>query len=92
MKPGSKRVARYSQPQRDLSSSGMRDISPAIPKPPKVREVRQPTRRVHKQQEPNWLIIILTVIGAAIALLIGASGGFDGGSSGGGSHASHSHR
>lgn len=80
-------MARYSKPQSDLSSPGVHDIGLAIPKPPKVTGVRQ-SRRVNKQAEPNWPLIILTVIVAAIFMLIGASGGFD---SGGGRHGSYSH-
>lgn len=84
-------MARYSKPQRDLSNPGVHDIGLAIPKPPKIKGVRQ-SRRVNKQAEPNWPLIFLTLIVAAIAILIGVSGGLDVGSLGGGSHVSHSHR
>jgi hypothetical protein len=88
MKPGSKKVARYSEPQRDLSAPGLHDIRIATPKPPKVRKVRQ-SKRVYKQEEPNWLALVFVLIAVAIAIVIGVNGGWE---SGGGSHASHSHR
>lgn len=90
MKPGAKRVAYYSKPQRDLSSPGVHDIGVASPKPPKVRRVRQ-SARVKEQEEPNWLALCLVLIAVAVAIVIGAAGGFDT-SSGGGSHTFHSHR
>jgi hypothetical protein len=64
MKPGTKRVDRYSQESRDLS------IKAANPEP-KPRKVRQSFRQTRKQEDADPIVGALVLFGiVAVALFL----------------------